>query len=158
MSAACFVVQSCLADADFVVFSNYCLIGTRPNADVFSFLFFRRSAAPNATPKQRLSKRLHHGTISQPPKYICQNRIRLGAQFLQKAFCSLPSGRVPGIGDFHPLERVPTGHTQRKPANADVYGLFQTPRVGLEPTTPRLTAVCSTCVAVTYRRIISYKI
>ena len=33
---------------------------------------------------------------------------------------------------------------QRKPANADVYGLFQTPRVGLEPTTPRLTAVCST--------------
>ena len=33
---------------------------------------------------------------------------------------------------------------QRKPANADVYGIFQTPRVGLEPTTPRLTAACST--------------
>ena len=33
---------------------------------------------------------------------------------------------------------------QRKPANADVYGLFQTPRAGLEPATPRLTAVCST--------------
>ena len=31
LSAACFVVQSCLADADFVVFSNYCLIGTRPS-------------------------------------------------------------------------------------------------------------------------------
>ena len=29
LSAACFVVQSCLADADFVVSSNYCLIGTR---------------------------------------------------------------------------------------------------------------------------------
>ena len=29
LSAAWFVVQSCLADADFVVFSNYCLIGTR---------------------------------------------------------------------------------------------------------------------------------
>lgn len=29
LSAARFVVQSCLADADFVVFSNYCLIGTR---------------------------------------------------------------------------------------------------------------------------------
>ena len=29
LSAVCFVVQSCLADADFVVFSNYCLIGTR---------------------------------------------------------------------------------------------------------------------------------
>lgn len=36
LSAACFVVQSCLADADFVVFSNYCLIGTRQRA---SFLF-----------------------------------------------------------------------------------------------------------------------
>jgi len=32
LSAACFVVQSCLADADFVVFSNYCLIGTQLNA------------------------------------------------------------------------------------------------------------------------------
>ena len=32
LSAACFVVQSCLADADFVVFSNYCLIGTRLSA------------------------------------------------------------------------------------------------------------------------------
>ena len=28
-SAACFAVQSCLADADFVVFSIYCLIGIR---------------------------------------------------------------------------------------------------------------------------------
>ena len=29
-------------------------------------------------------------------------------------------------------------------ANADVYKVFQTPRVGLEPTTTRLTAECST--------------
>ena len=36
MSAACFVVQSCLADADFVVFSNYCFIGTRLNGCLFS--------------------------------------------------------------------------------------------------------------------------
>ena len=35
LSAACFVVQSCLADADFVVFSNYCLIGTRQIRPVF---------------------------------------------------------------------------------------------------------------------------
>ena len=35
LSAACFVVQSCLADADFVVFSNYCLIGTRPKTAAF---------------------------------------------------------------------------------------------------------------------------
>ena len=37
LSAACFVVQSCLADADFVVFSNYCLIGTRLNEPHFLF-------------------------------------------------------------------------------------------------------------------------
>ena len=36
MNAACFVVQSCLADADFVVFSNYCLISTRQNRPLFS--------------------------------------------------------------------------------------------------------------------------
>ena len=35
LSAACFVVQSCLADADFVVFSNYCLIGTRQSLRFF---------------------------------------------------------------------------------------------------------------------------
>ena len=35
LSAACFVVQSCLADADFAVFSNYCLIGTRPTPSAF---------------------------------------------------------------------------------------------------------------------------
>lgn len=29
LSAACFVVQSCLADADFVIFLNYCLVSTR---------------------------------------------------------------------------------------------------------------------------------
>ena len=29
----------------------------------------------------------------------------------------------------------------------------KTPRVGLEPTTPRLTAVCSTIDTVTYRKI-----
>ncbi len=55
LSAACFVVQSCLADADFVVFSNYCLIGTRQN----SFLFclsqplshgLRRASSPAGAP------------------------------------------------------------------------------------------------------------
>ena len=40
LSAACFVVQSCLADADFVVFSNYCLIGTRPTFSISSFLLW----------------------------------------------------------------------------------------------------------------------
>ena len=35
LNAACFVVQSCLADANFVVFSNYCLISTRLRARFF---------------------------------------------------------------------------------------------------------------------------
>ena len=35
LRAVCFVVQSCLADADFVVFSNYCLIGTRQSGCLF---------------------------------------------------------------------------------------------------------------------------
>ena len=39
LRAVCFVVQSCLADADFVVFSNYCLIGTRLKLRCF---FMRR--------------------------------------------------------------------------------------------------------------------
>ena len=34
LNVACFV-QSCLTDADFVIFSNYCLIGTRPKGAAF---------------------------------------------------------------------------------------------------------------------------
>ena len=33
---------------------------------------------------------------------------------------------------------------RQKPVNTDVYGLLLAPRVGLEPTTTRLTAECST--------------
>ena len=49
LSAACFVVQSCLADADFVVFSNYCLIGTRQSGICFFLAISTRtrSAEPN---------------------------------------------------------------------------------------------------------------
>ena len=36
LNVACFV-QSRLTDADFVIFSNYCLIGTRRKAVLFSF-------------------------------------------------------------------------------------------------------------------------
>ena len=34
LNVACFV-QSRLTDADFVIFSNYCLIGTRRRASAF---------------------------------------------------------------------------------------------------------------------------
>ena len=36
LNVACFV-QSCLTDADFVIFSNYCLIGTRQKASACLF-------------------------------------------------------------------------------------------------------------------------
>lgn len=39
LNVACFV-QSCLTDADFVIFSNYCLIGTR-----LSRAFYMRGTA-----------------------------------------------------------------------------------------------------------------
>ena len=38
LSAACFAVQSYLAAADFVVFSNYCLIGTRQRLPLFGLM------------------------------------------------------------------------------------------------------------------------
>ena len=34
LNVACFV-HSCLTDADFVIFSNYCLIGTRLTLSLF---------------------------------------------------------------------------------------------------------------------------
>ena len=35
LNVVCFVVQSCLTDADFVISSNYCLIGTRESPPSF---------------------------------------------------------------------------------------------------------------------------
>lgn len=54
LSAACFVVQSCLADADFVVFSNYCLIGTRQR---LSFFVSRKPLAGQVVQKRLLPMR-----------------------------------------------------------------------------------------------------
>lgn len=48
LSAACFAVQSYLAAADFVVFSNYCLIGTRQT----SASFILREKAAYQTPQE----------------------------------------------------------------------------------------------------------
>ena len=46
LNVACFV-QSCLTDADFVLFSNYCLIGTRLNRSVlFISVFPYRAGCP----------------------------------------------------------------------------------------------------------------
>ena len=48
LNAACFVVQSCLADADFVAFSNYCLISTRLRARFFAYRLMQGAASSNA--------------------------------------------------------------------------------------------------------------
>ena len=40
LNAVCFVVQSCLTDADFVIPSNCCLIGTRERVVLFSYIAF----------------------------------------------------------------------------------------------------------------------
>ena len=48
LNAACFVVQSCLADANFVVFSNYCLISTRLRARFFAYRLMQGAASSNA--------------------------------------------------------------------------------------------------------------
>ncbi len=45
LNAACFV-QSCLTDADFVLFSNYCLIGTR----LFGWCFWSGRRGSNSLP------------------------------------------------------------------------------------------------------------
>ena len=69
LSAACFVVQSCLADADFVVFSNYCLIGTRRRALFFALLLnshreFRRfHFGALLLNFRRKSERFHFGAL-----------------------------------------------------------------------------------------------
>ena len=39
LNVVCFVVQSCLTDADFVIPSNYCLISTREKTAVFTVPF-----------------------------------------------------------------------------------------------------------------------
>ena len=72
-----------------------------------------------------------------------------------------PRQHIPAFSGYHPhalfyghtacfsspaewLETCATRRTYKKPVNTSVYGLFPAPRVGLEPTTTRLTAECST--------------
>ena len=62
LSAACFVVQSCLADADFVVFSDYCLIGTRHKRCFFRSVF---RCAGRCAPPSRSGIRRRGGAASR---------------------------------------------------------------------------------------------
>ena len=62
LNVACFV-QSCLTDADFVIFSNYCLIGTRPIPFRFQrvkkvFDFFARFKKRHIFCENRFSRKI----------------------------------------------------------------------------------------------------
>lgn len=74
LSAACFVVQSCLADADFVVFSNYCLIGTRESVSfsVYSSSFPRARRTSSAVRVIR-SSRVTVSSLAR--RLFCATRI-----------------------------------------------------------------------------------
>ena len=69
LSAACFVVQSCLADADFVVSSNYCLIGTRLTAArrfagrLFAGHFYVVPFRPREIPREKFGSVLPKETV-----------------------------------------------------------------------------------------------
>ena len=70
LRAVCFVVQSCLADADFVVFSNYCLIGTRLSRAPFcAFAIFGQNHTLSQSSRIRPSLCLvRKPTLHSPPK------------------------------------------------------------------------------------------
>ena len=58
LNVACFV-QSCLTDADFVIFSNYCLIGTRLKA----VIFFRFVRPASHVERDRLHEPIQHNGV-----------------------------------------------------------------------------------------------
>ena len=71
LNVACFV-QSCLADADFVVFSNYCLIGTRRSGGVFG-----RSGKVN----KNYARRRPVNNFCSPSFFCLLNKTRWGCMF-----------------------------------------------------------------------------
>ena len=93
LSAACFVVQSCLADADFVVFSNYCLIGTRQMAVPFVFAAPCRGGRPCPP-----DLRPHHVT-AQSPSLICPPQITPNCDPAQRSQFGKEEG-ASGYGAF----------------------------------------------------------
>ena len=82
LSAACFVVQSCLADADFVVFSNYCLIGTRQTGCFSCKIEIRTLACNNAEP---ISKILRIFSLWRSPN-ICNKKNSLSCKHVSCSF------------------------------------------------------------------------
>ena len=87
LSTACFVVQSCLADADFVVFSNYCLIGTRQKG-VFYFLAHPKGFEP---PFSRIGIccviQLRHGQMYAAGYFACRFSFLIRIIFHLKINC-----------------------------------------------------------------------
>lgn len=75
-----FVVQSCLADADFVVLSNYCLIGTRLTAIFFCYV--------QRCPITRFQKLLFPMFVIPPTRSNCMDHIFAGQVVSLCDFCA----------------------------------------------------------------------
>lgn len=83
LNVACFV-QSCLTDADFVIFSNYCLIGTRPRPRSFS----RRVQLPFSVSRSstRRAKASMEQSSTVSPGWITRSKKQLGISRLHSSF------------------------------------------------------------------------
>lgn len=80
LSATCFVVQSCLADADCAAFSNYCLIGTWRAVCVFCSDSGRRSSPRRLGGRQRSAVPLRHAArINTPEKTAARSSRPAGS-------------------------------------------------------------------------------
>lgn len=90
LNVACFV-QSCLTDADFVLFSNYCLIGTRQKRSPFLLfskagggLFLlknnRKRCVDGETAKRRPSFHHHNLPRERNGRFACEPSVLCRAQ------------------------------------------------------------------------------
>ena len=86
LNVVCFVVQSCLTDTDFVIPSNYCLIGTRGNPcfyrfeiiKISSYLFSQKFSHNFFVPKRINTRGSLRGLNRFCPcfgKYYCKSAI-----------------------------------------------------------------------------------
>ena len=69
-----------------------------------------------------------------------ETRVSVGVEVLADQITAV----VLNLFDWSMTPSAPLGAQQKKPADIIVCGFYQAPRVGLEPTTTRLTAECST--------------
>lgn len=127
LNVACFV-QSCLTDADFVIFSNYCLIGTRPTASSF----WPRAGWSGWTWTGRRCGYARPMTTRAPPMTGCTISARSGRSM--RRFCRTspaaparrrPASRAAPILDWRRAAALPEFDSSKaKRPDASASGLF----------------------------------